>query len=427
MSLMPPIADPTQRLAYIVEMMREISLQTDPQQMVQTYGRRIGQLLDFDASISFSRRDLAYPHYRITRSSLWKKPVNPWKSRDQLPLLHGGLLGELIYREEPLIIDDLQVADDDPAIEFLRGYRSAMAIPLYERGHALNMVLALSKKHDTFDPAALPQQIWMSNLFGRATQTLVFAEQLREANEMLERELQIVADIQYSLLPSKLPAIPTLELAVDYKTSRYAGGDYYDCFPLPDNRWGFLIADVAGHGTPAAVIMAVTHSIAHALHDPPQPPSRLISFLNQRLAAHYTNGNGKFVTAFYGIYDPSHRTLTYCNAGHNPPRHKRGGSSVIGSLEAAVNLPLGIEPDEDYCDITQHLKVGDTLVLYTDGITEARAPHSELFGQERLDQTLLKSTGRAEKILQNILQAVEDFTGGAAPNDDRTLLIANVK
>jgi sigma-B regulation protein RsbU (phosphoserine phosphatase) len=428
MSVSPSIADPTQRLTYIVEMMREISRQNDPQQVVQTYMKKIGKLIPTDATLSLSRRDLVYPYYHITRSSRWgKDAVNPWKSPEQLPLMHGGLLAELLYGDEPRIIDHLEVADDDPAIEYLRGHHSLLSIPLFDQGHALNMVIAMRSEPAAFEPDSLPERIWMSNLFGRATQTLVLSEQLREANEILERELQVVADIQHSLLPEKLPHIPTLELAVDYKTSRYAGGDYYDCFHLPDGRWGFLIADVAGHGTPAAVIMAVTHSIAHADRHPPEPPSRLISFLNQRLAANYTNGNGKFVTAFYGIYDPKNRTFTYANAGHNPPRHKRHGASVIGSLEAAINLPLGIEPDETYCDITQTLQVGDTLVLYTDGITEARRPHGELFSQERLDQVLLKTNGDAHHLLKSILNSVEDFTGGAAPNDDRTLLIAKVK
>src|SRR5205085_8839936 len=140
-------------------------------------------------------------------------------------------------------------------------------------------------------------------LFGRATHSLVLADQVKRAYDRLDRELQTVADIQRSLLPTTLPAIPTLDLATDYQTSTRAGGDYYDFFPLPDGQWGILIADVSGHGTPAAVIMAITHSIAHTSTDPKTPPSRLLAFVNDRLAAGYTE-NGNFITAFYGIYDP---------------------------------------------------------------------------------------------------------------------------
>ena len=320
----------TDRLAYVQDMMRQISLQTDPQRLVQTYMRYIRQIVPSDCSLSLSRRDLVYPYYRITRSSRWTDSPNPWKNPDRLPLLKGGLLAELIYGDDALIDNDLHFSDDDPAIEFLSGHRSLTAIPLFDQGRAINMAIVLRKEPGAFDLDKLPEQLWMSNLFGRATHNLALSEELREAYEAVDRELKSVEDIQHSLLPSELPDIPTLDMAVFYQTSRRAGGDYYDFFPLPDGRWGFLIADVSGHGTPAAVIMAVTHSIAHSHRGPPDPPSRLIGFINRHLAARYTNGNGTFVTAFYGIYDPKTRTLTYANAGHNPPRHKRIGAAVVG-------------------------------------------------------------------------------------------------
>jgi sigma-B regulation protein RsbU (phosphoserine phosphatase) len=140
----------------------------------------------------------------------------------------------------------------------------------------------------------------------------------------------------------------------------------------------------------------------------------------------YTNGNGTFVTAFYGIYDPRNRTITYANAGHNPPRHKRAGSIVLGSLEGGINLPLGIDADENYADCAQRFWPGDALIFYTDGITEARAPGGELFGPERLDRILLAGDSNAKALAAETIRAVEDFTGGAAPTDDRTLLVATV-
>ncbi len=108
----------------------------------------------------------------------------------------------------------------------------------------------------------------MSNLFGRATHNLVLSDQLKVAYEAVDYEMKVVADIQRSLLPMQMPSIPTLSLAAHYQTSHRAGGDYYDFFPLPDGKWGILIADVSGHGTPAAVLMAVTHSLAHTLPRP---------------------------------------------------------------------------------------------------------------------------------------------------------------
>src|SRR5204863_816635 len=127
---------------------------------------------------------------------------------------------------------------------------------------------------------------------------------LREAYDAVDDDLRVVADIQRGLLPAKPPAIPTLGVAAHYQTSKRAGGDYYDFFPLPDGRWGMLIADVSGHGTPAAVLMAVLHSIAHTYPGPPTPPGELLRHVNRVLTERYTANSGAFVTAFYAIYDP---------------------------------------------------------------------------------------------------------------------------
>src|SRR4029079_9044984 len=117
------------------------------------------------------------------------------------------------------------------------------------------------------------EHTWMANLFGRATHNLVLRQEVSKAYDSVEKELQVVADIQRSLLPQELPKIPSLQLATHYQTSQRAGGDYYDFFPLDNGKWGILIAAVSGHGTPAAVLMAVTHSIAHTHHGEPDPPS----------------------------------------------------------------------------------------------------------------------------------------------------------
>jgi sigma-B regulation protein RsbU (phosphoserine phosphatase) len=418
-----------QRLAFVVDMMRDVSRQTDPQQMVADYGKRMRQIVSSDANMSLSRRDLDHPLFRITRSSRWEQGPNPWKQKDRLPVFEGGLISGLIWGDEPVVIDDIStdLAEDDPAIEYLRGYRSLVAVPLYDKGVALNMVVLLKSEAGAYNRERLPEHVWMSNLFGRATHSLVMADQVKRAYDQLDRELQVVADIQRSLLPTQLPQIPTLDLAAHYQTSTRAGGDYYDFFELPDGRWGILIADVSGHGTPAAVIMAVTHSIAHMLSEPPVPPSRLLNFVNRHLAARYTNGNGTFVTAFYGIYDPASRTLSYASAGHPAPRLIRCGSRDVTSLAGASSLPLGIDGEEIYEDTQHPLRVGDTFILYTDGITEARNPQGEMFGTERLDAAADCQGRGAVGTLESVLRELDGFGHGRTLGDDRTLLVARVR
>ncbi len=415
-----------ERLSFVVETMRELSSHTDPQKMVQAYSKRMRQVMPSDGFMSLSRRNLSKPEYRITRSSRFTEQVNPWKQSDLLPLLKGGVLSDLIYGNEPVIIDELNIAKGDPAAEFLEGHKSLVAVPLYDNGEALNMVVLLRKDSHSFDPEGLPEHVWLANLFGRATTNLVLSHEVKSAYDTVDRELQAVADIQKSLLPTDLPEIPGLDVAAFYQTSKRAGGDYYDFFPLPDGQWGILMADVSGHGTPAAVLMAITHSIAHTCGDPQHPPSNLLAFVNERLARAYTNGTGNFVTAFYGIWDPATRELSYASAGHPHPRLRRANGS-IETLAGNWGLPLGIIEDEHFPSNVAKLAPADTLVLYTDGITEARGRGVDMFETDRLDDAIRPDGQSASQSLQAVLSAVNVFSKGRPPGDDQTVLVLKVR
>jgi phosphoserine phosphatase RsbU/P len=422
----PPIDDDTQRLLYIVDMMRDMSRHTDPQEMVRSYGKRIQVVRPTDGRISLSRRGLRAPDYRVTRSTTWSADINPWKEKDRLPLHKGGLFAELLYKDEPRIIDDLQVDANDPAARYVGDNRSLAAIPMFDQGVALNMVLLLRKEPGSFAMSELPELVWMSNLFGRATNTLVLSEQLQQAYQALDREFALVGEIQRSLLPSVLPKIPTMDLAAHYHPSQQAGGDYYDFFELPEGKWGVFIADVSGHGTPAAVLMAITHCIAHSNPCPASRPQEILSYLNRCLATRYTAQNENFVTAFYAVYDPSQRTLTYSRAGHNPPRLKRCQDGTLVALNAAGGLPLGINTDSIYHEAVHRLLPGDQIIFYTDGITEAHSPDGEMFTTERLDRELENCSLEASALLESVLVSVRDFTAGLPTEDDQTMIVARI-
>jgi sigma-B regulation protein RsbU (phosphoserine phosphatase) len=415
-----------ERLDLIVETMKEMSRQTDPQEMSRAYSKRMQTLRPVDRRVSISRRGLKWPWFRVTRCSFWNEDINPWKEPHRLPLLKGGLFAELIYGDEPRLFDNVQLPDDDPAAEYVAGMASMVAIPMYDQGVALNMILAMRREPAAFAPEQFPEIVWLSNLFGRATHNLVLSEQLKAAYEAVDYEMKLVADIQRSLLPKKMPDIPTMTLAAYYQTSHRAGGDYYDFFPLPDGKWGIFIADVSGHGTPAAVLMAVTHSLAHTYPGPPAPPGHMLEYVNRHLAARYTAQSDTFVTAFYGIYDPAQRTLTYASAGHNPPRLKRCADGTLGLLGGAGGLPLGIALEMTYREQTCRFIPGDQLVLYTDGITEAQNERGELFGLARLDKALADCASDASDLLESVLAALKDFTGSHPIHDDRTLLVAKI-
>jgi sigma-B regulation protein RsbU (phosphoserine phosphatase) len=423
----PPKANDWQeRLSLIEDLMRDMSRHTDPQAMARSYGERVRQLLPVIRRISLSRRGLSYPHYRVTRSTTWAEEIDPWKEKHRLPLLAGGLLAELIYADKTTVLDDLEVAPGEPAAEYLAGQRSLLAIPMFDQGEALNMVVLFDEKPHAFPHEQIPDLVWRTGLFGRATSNLVLREEVREAYRALDLELKIVADIQRSLLPARLPQIPTLQLAAHYQPAQRAGGDYYDFFPLPGGRWGIFIGDVSGHGTPAAVLMAVTHAIAHTHPGSPMPPHTLLDYLNKHLTSRYTQRNGAFVTAFYGIYDPAQRRLAYASAGHNPPRLKRCQDGSLIALGETGGLPLGILADNRYGEAAQTLQVGDQILFYTDGVTEAHNVRGDMFGTERLDRELANCALEAEALLESILRAVESFADGCPADDDRTLIVARV-
>lgn len=415
------------RLRVVVEAMREMSTERDPQALVRNYSRRLAQLSPVDRLVALSRRDIEAPKFRITRSSTWKEQPNPWRERDKLPVLEGGLFGELIYGDDPQIIDEIRVADDDPAKPYVEGMGSLVFIPNYDKGAALNGVVIMRREPFAFQREQLPEQVWLSNLFGRATHNLVLSAELDRAYREVDDELRTVADIQRSLLPSVTPKCECVDLAAHYATSRRAGGDYYDVFPLDDDRLGIFIADVVGHGTPAAVLMAVTHSLAHNHRDVADRPDLFLGAINRDLAARYTRRSGAFVTAFYCVFDPRTRMVTYSGAGHPPPLVKRCSDGTSFALEEARSLPLGIDETVEYERAEAALASGDQVVFYTDGVTESFNAEGEMYGADRLRQVIQNCALTASGLIAAILDDVERFTGHAPPDDDRTLMIAKIR
>lgn len=415
-----------EELEIIDRTMKAISSVTDPEELVHVYWSGIGELLPIEDYLAVSRRNVEPPYYLITRSSRFAEHHNPWTQRDRLPRMSGGIVGEIAYANRPVIIDDLpaRLAPDDPARFYLEGFQSLVALPQYDCGEGLNATMMLLPPGHEIDRTMIPMLHWQAGLFGRGTQNLVLRNTLADALAALDRELQVVGDIQRSLLPAQLPTIPGFDLAANYLTSARAGGDYYDFFPLAGDAWGLFIADVSGHGTPAAVLMAITHALAHSQPGTHTPPGMLLDYLNDQLARSYTQ-NGAFVTAFYAVLDPSTRRLTYSTAGHNPPRLVRGNRVI--SLDRNGALPLGISDGQAYLHTTLTLQKGDLLLLYTDGITEASPPLRgavrQLFGIERLDEVLLAAcAGGADECIARIRLEVAAFCENSPPTDDQTLI-----
>lgn len=420
------------RLGEVVDLLRVTSQNhDDPQQSVLAYAARMRQWSTADRFVSISRRGLVAPRVRITRSTTWTRAVDPWRETDVLPVFDRGVLSDLVHAGEPRILDLFTPDSDDPAFEYLEGMRSVMALPTWDGGEALNMVVQLSSRPHAFSPERLPEMLWISNLFGRLTKNQVLGRQVKEAYDALDREIKSVADIQMSLLPKVDPNFATMEIATHYQSSTRAGGDYYDFFDLGNGRHGILIADVSGHGTPAAVMMAILHAIAHVTPMQALEPEEVLSFINRAMSKRYTMESGAFATMIYAIYDEKSRVLRFANAGHPRPLLREVDGSVRELGADIGGVPLGILGEVEYEAANATLSPGQAIVLYTDGITEAFGPGRELFGEARLRESIraggMGPARTACAILNKVIEDVGNFGGLTNRSDDRTLVVGMVK
>ena len=239
--------------------------------------------------------------------------------------------------------------------------------------------------------------------------------------QRLEQELAVGRQIQLTLLPKDLPAVPGWEFAAFYQPARQVGGDFYDFFALPGQRLGLVIADVADKGVPAALMMAVSRTIVRATAASGRRPAAALKLANTLMFK--DSWSDLFVTAFYALLEPQTGRLAYANAGHNRPLWVQPSTGQVHEL-AAHGIALGVLKAIKLEECEIGVAPGDTVVFYTDGVTEARNGKGELFWEERLRATLeAHAEDSAQKIQNAILAAVEEFTDGAPLADDLTLFV----
>jgi sigma-B regulation protein RsbU (phosphoserine phosphatase) len=250
--------------------------------------------------------------------------------------------------------------------------------------------------------------------------------EVEKKKDALENELEIVSDVQRRLLPKKVPEIKGLKLAVHYETSLYAGGDYYDIAKMPDNQWGFLVADAEGHSAPAAVMMAMTCALFRSYPQPPTEPGKLLYFLNEHLCK---VAEPSFVTALYIVYDANRHTLKIARAGHPPPMIWRSTEQKAIEYECSGVFPMGVDPYDQVPVTTEaELQSGDRILMYTDGITERFNPDGKTYGEERLLRQLeVNRQGNPQELLATIMQDVNAFANGRLADDDQALLLGIIQ
>ena len=265
----------------------------------------------------------------------------------------------------------------------------------------------------------------------RELETLVQARtaELAEKNEQLsavgarvQEEINLARNVQLAILPQQFPDEPHWSVHASMFPARELGGDFYDCFALSDGRYGVLVADVSGKGVGAAFFMAVSRTVLLDQALSARTPADVLARANDLLCGR--NPMELFVTACYGIYDPRDGSLVYANAGHHPPLLRRAAGAVE-SLPCTRDIALGVMPGMRYTDHVAQLAAGDTLLLYTDGVTEAFSTDNVAYGDERL-LTWLTSINPdigAAGLVGSLVEDVENYVNGAEASDDLTCLV----
>jgi sigma-B regulation protein RsbU (phosphoserine phosphatase) len=239
-------------------------------------------------------------------------------------------------------------------------------------------------------------------------------------SEIMERELQLAREIQTAFLPETIPHVPGWDLAVRWQPARQVGGDFYDMLILDEDRLGFVIADVADKGMPAALFMTLIRTLIRAAAKDKLSPASVLKQVNDLLIP--DTKNGMFVTVFYGVLSLSTGRFIYANCGHNPPIFKHWQETELKEL-TRTGMALGIFSDIDIDEREIILNKGDWLMMYTDGVTEAFSADERMFGTERLFNILTSHEFiNSKTLLDDIENAVVDYITGSDLSDDMTLM-----
>jgi sigma-B regulation protein RsbU (phosphoserine phosphatase) len=337
-------------------------------------------------------------------------------------------LAELARRAKPWEVRGM-LDDNGGGLPGLPGLKAECLVPLLGREGRLIGLIGLGPRLSEEAYSGEDKRLLASvaSQAGFALENLQLAEQMAErieAEQRAAREMEIARQVQARLFPQKLPPLATLDYAGRCVQARQVGGDYFDFLDLGPGRLGLLLADIAGKGISGALLMAnlqanLRSQYAVALDD----PSRLLRSVNQLFFEN--TADSSYATLFFADYDDATRRLRYANCGHNPPVLIRAGGKVE-RLRATATV-LGLFENWECPMAEQILHPGDTLVVYSDGVTEARSDEGEEFGEARLIESILKGRHLSPLALLNwLLETVQKFSG-SEQEDDITLVMARCR
>ncbi len=407
-------------LTLLYEVSREITSILDREELLRRVAERIKKIVK----------------YHVFSVMLWNEQTQHLETAfamccgDSLPLrmrvpLNIGLTGTAAGERRVLRIND--VTDDSRYIRCESGVtvRSELVVPLLLRDRLIGVLDLESSEPHAF---TLEHERMLSTLGSYVAVALENArlyQEARESEQRMRSELDTAREIQRQLLPTGAREVPGLDLAAGYVPARELGGDFYDFLPYGRGRLGFMVGDVSGKGTAAALYGSLAiGTVREIVVDHACEPASMLALLNQRLLA--ARLDSRFIAMLFAVYDASTRKLTLANAGGPYPLLVRKGHVQAIRLEG---VPLGLIPDTQYDETTIDLEPGDVVLFASDGILESENAAQEEFGPERLKEILsaISQWDSAQAITEQILAATDGHSGaGLAPHDDRTLVVLRV-
>ena len=334
---------------------------------------------------------------------------------------------EILNRDESvdMVISDINMPQMDGLTllnEISKLDADIRAIIISAYGDMDNIRAAMNR--GAFDFVTKPLDF--SDLRATIDRTLVHLEEWREAMATrdrlvsLQNELNVATGIQRSILPTVFPSGPGYQTHAKMEPARNVGGDFYDFIALHGDRIGLAVADVSDKGVPAALFMMSSRTLLKGSAIGTTGPGATLSEVNQLLCQE--NEAMMFVTLLYGTYSPSSGKFVYANGGHNPPLvvHSDGSSTI---LPPTGGMALGVEQNIEYAENSVTLRQGDSLVLYSDGVTEAMNESGEEYGLDRLREVITAASSQgADEITRAVFDSVREFAGEATQSDDITCL-----
>jgi sigma-B regulation protein RsbU (phosphoserine phosphatase) len=412
----------TDKLRMLLDITKKISRSLDLQEVLNQVMDTLDSLIPYDAAGIFVVE--CADEGKVAEGEepcVFKAEAVRGYDIEELSNLHlklgEGFIGHVALTAEPIISPD--VRNDPIYINARRETRSEMVAPIISNTEVIGVFDLESDQLNAYSDDDLQVLMLLASQVAIIIEKVMLHEQLIE-KKRLEGQLEVARQVQLELLPARDPELEGYDISAYNYPTEEVSGDYYDWVKIFDDQIGLVIADVSGKGVPAALLMAFLRASLRAATHIGYSPHVSMAKVNYLLWESIERN--QFVTAFYGILDATNKTLSYTNAGHNPPLllDKDGNAKFIDK----GSLPLGMFKDTRYHEYYLTTEPGDVLVLYTDGVTEAQNSQGEEFGRTRLAEAARANQQlSARDLIIAVNNEVLEWTEGRGSTDDATFFV----